>query len=148
MLQLVVLPHLHTTSGDEAIFVSSTPPPCPLLLNCPVNHKYPLSVTMGYSMSQAKRCHAVLQLMCLGDRNHTTAEIPAALQGQTQRWFMPCQLEPGMVVCDNDTNLLSALRQGKWTHVPCLAHVLNLVMQYFLNRYPGLEDLLKQARRV
>ena len=53
-----------------------------------------------------------------------------------------------MVLCDNGTNLLSALRRGHLTHVPCLAHVLNLVVQHFLNRYPGLQDLLRQARKV
>lgn len=53
-----------------------------------------------------------------------------------------------MLVCDNGTNLLSALRQGQMTHVPCLAHVLNLVVQRFLGRYPGLQDVLRQARKV
>ena len=54
-----------------------------------------------------------------------------------------------MVVCDND-NLLSALRQGQLTHVPCFAHVLNLVVQQFFGRYPGLglQNVLKQARKV
>ena len=61
---------------------------------------------------------------------------------------MPRQLKPRMVVCDYGTNLLSALRQGHLTHVPCLAHALNLVVQRFLNRYPGLQDLLRQARKV
>ena len=77
---------------------------------------------------QAKRCHAVLELVCLGDRSHTGEEVLSALQGQAQRWLMPRQLKPGMVVCDNDTNLLSTLRQGKLTHVPCFDHVLNLVV--------------------
>uniref|UniRef100_A0A8C5PDV0 BED-type domain-containing protein n=1 Tax=Leptobrachium leishanense TaxID=445787 RepID=A0A8C5PDV0_9ANUR len=101
-----------------------------------------------YAMAQAKRCHTVLELVCLGDRSHTGSEILSALQGQVQRWLTPRQLELGMIVCDNGSNLLSALRKGKLTHVPCLAHVLNLVVQRFLTKYPGLPELLIQARKV
>ena len=104
--------------------------------------------TTGYAGMQAKRCHAVLELVCLGDRSHTGEEVLSALQGQAQRWLTPRQLKPGMVVSDNGTNLLSALRRGKLTHVPCFAHVLNLVVQRFLGRYPGLQDVLRQARKV
>uniref|UniRef100_A0A8C5MP71 HAT C-terminal dimerisation domain-containing protein n=1 Tax=Leptobrachium leishanense TaxID=445787 RepID=A0A8C5MP71_9ANUR len=101
-----------------------------------------------YAMAQAKRCHTVLELVCLGDRSHTGSEILSALQGQVQRWFTPRQLELGMIVYDNGSNLLSALRKGKLTHVPCLAHILNLVVQRFLTKYPGLAELLIQARKV
>uniref|UniRef100_A0A8C5MLY9 BED-type domain-containing protein n=1 Tax=Leptobrachium leishanense TaxID=445787 RepID=A0A8C5MLY9_9ANUR len=101
-----------------------------------------------YAMVQAKRCHTVLELVCLGDRSHTGSEILSALQGQVQRWLTPRQLELGMIVCDNGSNILSALRKGKLTHVPCLAHVLHLVVQHFLTKYPGLPELLIQARKV
>ena len=80
--------------------------------------------------------------------DHTGAEVLSALQGQAQRWLMPRKLKPGMVVSDHGTNLISALRQGQLTHVPCFAHVLNLVVQRFLGRYPGLQDVLKQARKL
>ena len=53
-----------------------------------------------------------------------------------------------MVVCDNGSNLLAALNLGKLTHVPCMADVLNLIVQHFVCRYPGLQDILKQARKV
>uniref|UniRef100_A0A8C5QL81 BED-type domain-containing protein n=1 Tax=Leptobrachium leishanense TaxID=445787 RepID=A0A8C5QL81_9ANUR len=92
--------------------------------------------------------HTVLELVCLGDRSHTGPEILSALQVQVLRWLSPRQLELGMIVCDNGSNLLSALRKGKLTHVPCLAHVLNLVVQRFLTKYPGLPELLIQARKV
>jgi hypothetical protein len=53
-----------------------------------------------------------------------------------------------MVVCDNGSNLLAALSAGSLTHVPCLAHVLNLVVQKFLRTYPGLSDIVAKARRI
>uniref|UniRef100_A0A8C5LLE5 BED-type domain-containing protein n=1 Tax=Leptobrachium leishanense TaxID=445787 RepID=A0A8C5LLE5_9ANUR len=70
----------------------------------------------GYAMAQAKRCHTALELVCLGDRSHTGPEILSALQGQVQRWLTPRQLQLGMVICDNGSNLLSALRKDKLTH--------------------------------
>uniref|UniRef100_A0A8C5MP76 BED-type domain-containing protein n=1 Tax=Leptobrachium leishanense TaxID=445787 RepID=A0A8C5MP76_9ANUR len=105
-------------------------------------------IAAGRDPRWAKRCHTVLELVCLGDRSHTGSEILSALQGQVQRWFTPRQLELGMIVCNNGSNLLSALRKGKLTHVSCLAHVLNLVAQRFLTKYPGLPELLIQARKV
>uniref|UniRef100_A0A8C5MU29 BED-type domain-containing protein n=1 Tax=Leptobrachium leishanense TaxID=445787 RepID=A0A8C5MU29_9ANUR len=95
-------------------------------------------------------CNAILYLsfVCLRDRSHTGPEILSALQGQVQRWLTPRQLQLGMIVCDNGSNLLSALRKGRLTHVPCLVHVLNLVVQRFLTKYPGLAELLSQARNV
>uniref|UniRef100_A0A803JEL1 BED-type domain-containing protein n=1 Tax=Xenopus tropicalis TaxID=8364 RepID=A0A803JEL1_XENTR len=54
----------------------------------------------------------------------------------------------GKVVCDNRSNLLAALRLGNLTHVPCMAHVLNLIVQRFVSKYPGLQDILRQSRKV
>ena len=53
-----------------------------------------------------------------------------------------------MVVCDNGRNLVAALELGKLTHIPCLAHVLNLVVQRFLKTYPNLPELKVKVRRV
>ena len=158
VLQPVLPPRLQTAGGvaDPGRSITSTPScsssssssmpsSAEWSLEC---DEVPRKRSKGYSMSQAKRCHAVLQLVCLGDRQHTGPEILGALQAQAQRWLTPCHLQPGMVVSDNGSNLLTALRQGKLTHVPCLAHVLNLVVQRFLNSYPGMQDVLKMARRV
>lgn len=56
------------------------------------------------------------------DRNHSEAAILAALQGQALRWLMSWQLEPGMGVCDNSTNFLVAIRQGKLTRAMLGTH--------------------------
>uniref|UniRef100_A0A6I8QLY6 BED-type domain-containing protein n=1 Tax=Xenopus tropicalis TaxID=8364 RepID=A0A6I8QLY6_XENTR len=82
------------------------------------------------------------------ERSHTAPELHAAFQTQVQRWFAPRQLQAGNVVCDNGRNLLAALHLGRLTHVPCFAHVLNLVVQHFLKSYTGLGVVLEKARRV
>lgn len=47
----------------------------------------------------------------------------------------PTSFLPGMVIGDNDTNLLPTL-QEKGSPVLCLVNILNLVVQQFMGRYP------------
>ena len=54
-------------------------------------------------------------------------------------------LKPGLVVCDNGRNLVAALGLAGLTHIPCLAHVLNLVVQKFIHNYPDMSELLHPA---
>ncbi|KAM4044875.1 zinc finger BED domain-containing protein 6-like isoform 1-T2 [Anomaloglossus baeobatrachus] len=100
------------------------------------------------STASVKQQQALLKLICLGDKPHTAAELCKAIKDQTDLWLSPLNLQPGMVVCDNDRNLVAALKLGKFTHVPCLAHVLNLVVQRFLKTYPDLPELLVKVRHV
>uniref|UniRef100_A0A8C5LUH2 HAT C-terminal dimerisation domain-containing protein n=1 Tax=Leptobrachium leishanense TaxID=445787 RepID=A0A8C5LUH2_9ANUR len=146
VLELVHRPRLQKAACMRSVCSTTTSPSSSFCVSGEVAVKPMLD--RGYAMAQAKRCHTVLELVCLGDRSHTGPEILSALQGQVQRWLTPCQLELGMIVCDHGSNLLSALRKGILTHVPCLAHVLNLEVQRFLTKYPGLADLLNQARKV
>ncbi|CAN2391362.1 hypothetical protein PRIEUP_LOCUS1401 [Pristimantis euphronides] len=94
------------------------------------------------STALGKWQQAPLKLICLGDKQHTTAELWRGISDQTDRWLLPLNLKPGMVMCDSGRNLVAALELGKHKHVPCLAHVLNLVVQRFLKTYPGLRELL------
>ena len=108
----------------------------------------PPQLPRGYSTSRIRQCHAVLGLTCLKAESHTGPALLSALNAQVDQWLTPHQLEIGKVVCDNGSNLLAALNLGKLTHVPCMAHVLNLIVQRFVQKYPGLQDVLKQARKV
>lgn len=59
----------------------------------------------------------------------------------------PMPFKLGKAICDNRTNQLVGWH-GKITHVPCLAHVLNLVVQHFLVKYSVFREVLWQARTV
>ena len=108
----------------------------------------PPQLPRGYSTSRIRQCHAVLGLTCLKAESHTGPALLSALNAQVDQWLTPHQLEIGKVVCDNGSNLLAALNLGKLTHVPCMAHVMNLIVQRFVHKYPDLQDVLKQARKV
>ena len=56
------------------------------------------------------------------------------MEQQTDEWLASVSLKPGLVVCDNGQNLVAALGLAGLTHIPCLAHVLNLVVQRFLKK--------------
>ena len=97
LLELVLPPRLQNAgSGDFATPFSSTPSTssssmasscADVSLEPAVLHRR----SRGYAGTQEKRCHAVLELVCLGDRSHTGPEVLSALQGQAQRWLMPRQ---------------------------------------------------------
>ncbi|XP_068122102.1 zinc finger BED domain-containing protein 6-like [Hyperolius riggenbachi] len=101
-----------------------------------------------YGMMQHCRCQALLQLVCLGEKSHTGQEILTTLHSQEDKWLAPHQLKVGNVVSDNGANMVSAVRLGSLTHVPCLAHILNLIVQKFLKTYSGMSDLLNTVRKV
>ena len=70
------------------------------------------------------------------------------MEQQTDEWLASVSLKPGLVVCDNGRNLVAALGLAGLTHIPCLAHVLNLVVQRFLKTYPDMPQLLQKVRAV
>lgn len=142
-LELVVLPCI------LVIMTVQSPLPLPLSWShltdwaLPSEPSFLFKGPRAYAMVQAKCCHTVLPLVCPEDISHTGIENLSALQGQAKRFMPPHYLLPGIIMCDNSTNLLDALKSVKFMHVSCLAHVLNQVVQQFLVRY---QDILQQAR--
>lgn len=111
-LDFVVTPHwLMGDGGGSVIFTSSpasrpVPPP-----KCPRAH----------AISQEKHCSAAV-CMPGGKKLHQARDV---VNSPGPGCKVPYQL------CDNGTNLLSALYLRKLTHVPCLVNVLNIIMSCF-----------------
>ncbi|XP_069828885.1 olfactory receptor 6N1-like [Dendropsophus ebraccatus] len=84
-----------------------------------------------------------LQTLCLV-KSASEGEA-SSVTVQNNLWLAPRNLKPGMVVCDNGRNLVVALQLGSLTHVPCLVHMFNLVVQQLLKTYPNLGDLLTKV---
>ncbi|KAM9324018.1 LOW QUALITY PROTEIN: uncharacterized protein PAF06_000003 [Gastrophryne carolinensis] len=107
-----------------------------------------LSAPPVYHVCRARRCHAVLHMVCLGERSHTGEELLKCIHQEIQTWLTPRKLKMGIMVTDNGKNILSALRQGSLTHAPCMAHVFNLVVKRFLKCSPHLQDILTTSRKL
>ncbi|KAM9308643.1 LOW QUALITY PROTEIN: uncharacterized protein PAF06_012861 [Gastrophryne carolinensis] len=107
-----------------------------------------LSAPPVYHVCRARRCHAVLHMVCLGERSHTGEELLKCIHQEIQTWLTPRKLKMGTMVTDNGKNILSALRQGSLTHAPCMAHVFNLVVKRFLKSSPHLQDILTTSRKL
>ncbi|XP_068110991.1 zinc finger BED domain-containing protein 4-like [Hyperolius riggenbachi] len=131
--QLVVPPR--ALKGDAAGSWDSIP--------CTPRKKARLS-----SSIKPQQCQALLKLVSLGKEKLTGKYIPEILKEQEESWLTPRGLKVGYVASDNGSNRLAALCLGEQEHIPCLAHVLNLVVQRFLRTYPGMEELLETARKV
>ncbi|KAM9330851.1 zinc finger BED domain-containing protein 4-like [Gastrophryne carolinensis] len=107
-----------------------------------------LNAPSAYHVCRAQRCHAVLHMVCLGERSHTGEELLKLIHQEIKTWLTPRKLEMGTMVTDNRSNILSALRQGSLSHVPCMAHVFNLVVKHFLKSSPHLQDILTTGRKL
>ncbi|KAM9330261.1 LOW QUALITY PROTEIN: uncharacterized protein PAF06_011266 [Gastrophryne carolinensis] len=107
-----------------------------------------LSAPPVYHVCRAQRCHAVLHMVCLGERSHTGEELLKFIHQEIQTWLTSRKLKMGTMVTDNEKNILSALRQGRLTHAPCMAHVFNLVVKRFLKSSPHLQDILTTSRKL
>ncbi|KAM9324431.1 LOW QUALITY PROTEIN: uncharacterized protein PAF06_000468 [Gastrophryne carolinensis] len=107
-----------------------------------------LSAPAVYHVCRARRCHAVLHMVCLGERSHTGEELLKFIHHKIQTWLTPRNLKMGIMVTDNGKNILSALPQGSLTHAPCMTHIFNLIVKRFLRFSPHLQDILTTSRKL
>ncbi|XP_056403481.1 zinc finger BED domain-containing protein 6-like [Hyla sarda] len=116
-------------------------------LQAPTGHSvaYP---PPSFHQCKVKHCHAVLNLLSLGEKSHTAEELLPCLQQELSHWLSARNLRLGNVVAETSTNIVAALRLGGMTHSPCIAHVLNHVVKRFLKRFVGLSGVLAKCRKV
>ena len=52
------------------------------------------------------------------------------------------------IVTDNASNIVAAVKITGWTHVPCFAHTLNLVVSEAIKSDENVSDLKKRCKRI
>lgn len=70
------------------------------------------------------------------------------LNDQIGLWLSPNFLIPGFIVSDNSSNVVHAVKEGGFTHVPCFLHCLNAVIQDFFCEHKSIENMLVAARKT
>lgn len=85
-----------------------------------------------------------LQSVCLGcekfDDRHTSKNLALFLKNTIQKWSI--QNKVAAVVSDNAPNIVGAIRECNYRHIPCFAHCVNLVVQR------GLKDINNIQKKV
>lgn len=70
------------------------------------------------------------------------------LNDQIGLWLSPNFLIPRFIVSDNSSNVVHAIKDGGFTHVPCFLHCLNIVIQDFFCEHKSIENMLVAARKT
>lgn len=52
------------------------------------------------------------------------------------------------VITDNGANMVAAVRKAGWSHYPCFAHTLNLVVKDSLKAHPDILELQKRSSAI
>ena len=79
-------------------------------------------------------------------KDHTAETIADELKAATDEWGITQKIVA--VVTDNAANIVAAIRLNGWKHVPCFAHILNLIVQDALKDDPVLSDISKKCRDI
>jgi len=93
-----------------------------------------MSVTCHYIQDFVMTSH-LLNCFVLTDR-HTSAHLASELRRVTIEWGVSDRIVA--CVTDNASNIVAALRDHlHWDHIPCFAHVLNLIVRAVLREVQG-----------
>ncbi|KAJ8910378.1 hypothetical protein NQ315_012825 [Exocentrus adspersus] len=60
--------------------------------------------------------------------SHTSQNLSDQLKLVVAEWEISDKVQ--VVITDNAANIVAAVRQSNWKHIPCFAHTLNLIVQH------------------
>ena len=78
--------------------------------------------------------------------NHTAEHIADALLKVAENWDISSKVVA--IVTDNASNIVAAVKITGWTHVPCFAHTLNLVVSEAIKSDENVTDLKKRCKQI
>lgn len=83
---------------------------------------------------------------CSVPGQHTADKICAQLTRITEEWGITDKILA--VVTDNGANMVAAVRKAGWTHYPCFAHNLNLLVKDSIKALPDLLELQQKSGAI
>ena len=81
-------------------------------------------------------------------KNCLITNILQELNDQVGLWLSPNFLIPSFIVSDSSSNVVHAVKEGGFTHVPCFLRCLNIVIQDFFCEHKSIENMLVAARKT
>lgn len=101
------------------------------------------AITVHWLNEETKLCSCLLDCVEYNER-HTAENLAKLFQEKFEEWGI--QNKISAIVTDNAANVVAAVRHGKWGHLACFAHTINLVVQNGLKEING--SLFKFRRVV
>lgn len=83
---------------------------------------------------------------CSVSGQHTADNICSQLTRIAEEWSISEKIQA--VVTDNGANMVAAVRKAGWSHYPCFAHTLNLVVKDSLKAHPDILELQKRSSAI
>ena len=83
---------------------------------------------------------------CQIEESHTAENIGATLVDITNRWSITEKVI--CVITDNANNIVAAVQHNRWSHLPCFAHTLNLIVSNSLQEVPEVRLLLQRCKNI
>uniref|UniRef100_A0A182XQ07 BED-type domain-containing protein n=1 Tax=Anopheles quadriannulatus TaxID=34691 RepID=A0A182XQ07_ANOQN len=85
-----------------------------------------MAVTVHYINDESNLCSNLLECTEFPNK-HTADNIAICLKNVAEKFKIHDKIQA--VVTDNAANMKAGVRQTKFTHLPCFAHTLNLIVQ-------------------
>ncbi len=103
-----------------------------------------VTITAHYITDECKLAACVLQMRAMNE-SHTGANVAELLQSVANKWKIANK--DLVLVTDNASNMAVAAQLGKFPHVRCYAHTLNLASQRTL-KLLAVSRLLGRVRHI
>ena len=104
-----------------------------------------IAITCHFVTSKWELKFLVLAMFGL-KKDHTAEHIAASFPKVAEEWGVSRKVVA--MVTDNATNIVAAVRHTGWTHVPCFAHTLNLVVSEAIKAETKIHQLRKSCRDI
>lgn len=109
------------------------------------NNQSYLGVTAHFIDVDWKLHSAVLETAHM-PTSHTSANLAAELKRIFQKWNIHLKIE--RIVTDNAANIVKAVRDLEYPHLPCFAHTINLVVQDALKSTVDVAPIIAKVKSV
>ncbi|XP_041786896.1 zinc finger BED domain-containing protein 4-like [Anopheles merus] len=102
-----------------------------------------MAVTVHYINDESNLCSNLLECTEFPNK-HTADNIAICLKNVAEKFKIHDKIQA--VVTDNAANMKAGVRQTKFTHLPCFAHTLNLIVQNAVQK--SISDTVEKIKTI
>ena len=80
------------------------------------------------------------------DVSHTAKNLASALVKIADEWDIGNKIS--CAITDNANNIVAAIRITGWLHVPCFAHMINLIVTNSIAEVEEVEEIIQACKQI